>query len=217
MFSFLRGVTPARRHTANISTITYENDTSSQTFHGNKAPYFVTHTIPNKKSFLNPPTHLHLFQTEDFLVEKGTGIFYQPTASNPAHRKVVKTAGDPPVHLPMGTYHRFENASDSEELVVKLRIDPPGSNAVNEEQFFRNFLGYLEDCRIHGSEPSIFQLELFLYTVDVSLAIPCPGSDGVKWWVSRIVMFILGVVIGEWMLGYKRTYPEYYSGKNTGC
>lgn len=161
MFSFIQGITPPRRHTANLSTVSYENETSTQTFHGHQAPYFVTHSIPNNKSFFNPPEHLHLFQTEDFLVKKGTGIRHQPTAPNPAHRIVVKTAGDPPIHLPKGTYHRFENASDTEALVVKIRVDPPGDNEVKEEAFFRNFFGYLEDCRTHGSQPSIFQLELF--------------------------------------------------------
>lgn len=216
MFSILRGSTPPRRHTANQSTIEYEDGISSQTFYGPHAPYFISHYIPNNKSFFNPPQHLHLFQTEEFNVEKGTGIWYQPTATNPAHRRIVKKAGDPPIYLPKGTYHRFENASDTEPLVVKFRVDPPGEDGVKEEQFFRNFFGYLEDCRKHGSQPSIFQIELFLHTIDGPLAIPCPGPDSVKWWVSRTTMLLLGVVIGEWMLGYKRTYPEYYSGKDTG-
>jgi hypothetical protein len=216
MFSFLRGATPPRRHTANMATVEYEDGISSQTFHGPQAPYFVSHYIPNNKSFFNPPMHMHLFQTEDFLVEQGTGIWYQPTAANPAHRRIVKTAGDPPIHLPRGTYHRFENAADTEPLVVHIRVDPAGNNAVKEEQFFRNFFGYLEDCRTDRSQPSIFQLELFLHTIDGPLAIPCPGPDSVKWWVSRIMMLLLGVVVGEWLLGYKRTYPEYYSGKDTG-
>lgn len=114
----------------------------------------------------------------------------------------MKTAGDPPIHLPKGMYHSFENASDTEPLIVKIRVDPPGGNDVKEEQFFRNFFGYLEDCRNHGSQPSISQLELFLHTIDGPLAIPCPGPDGVKWWISSIVMLVLGVVIGEWLLGY---------------
>ena len=87
---------------------------------------------------------------------------------------------------------------------------------MKEEQFFRNFFVYLEDCRKDGSQPSIFQLELFLHTIDGPLAIPVPGPDRVKWWVSRATMLLLGVVIGEWILGYKRTYPEYFSGKDTG-
>lgn len=200
-----------------MATIDYEDGVSSQTFHGPHAPYFVSHYIPNNKSFFNPPLpHMHLFQTEEFIVEEGTGIWYQPTAANPAHRRIVKKAGDPPIHLPKGTYHRFENASDTEPLVVKFRVDPPGKNAVKEEQFFRNFFGYLDDCRQHGTQPSIFQLELLLHTIDGPLAIPCLGPDSVKWWVSRMVMLFLGVVIGEWVLGYKRTYPEYYCGKDTG-
>ena len=170
MLSFLRASSPTRRPTAHLKKVEYENCTSSQTFHAPNAnsPYFVTHHIPNNKSFFNPPQHLHLFQTEDFLVESGTGIWYQPTAANPAEREVVKQAGEI-IHLPKGTYHRFENASATEPLVVKIRVDPPGGNGVKEEMFFRNFFGYLEDCRWHGSEPSIFQLELFLHTVGKQL------------------------------------------------
>jgi len=218
MLSFLRAPTPPRRHTANLATIEYEDGISSQTFHGPGSRYFVSHRIPNNKSFFNPPQHLHLFQTEEFIVEQGTGIWYQPTAANPANRRIVKQASDanPTVCLPKGTFHRFENASDTEPLVVGIRVDPPGKNAVKEEQFFRNFFGYLDDCRKHGSQPSIFQLELFLHTVDGPLAIPVPGPDSVKWWVSRLMMLFLGVIIGEWVLGYQRTYPEYYSGKDTG-
>lgn len=216
MLSILRAPTPPRRNTASLTTISYEDGKSSQTFYSPNEPYLMLHVISNNKSFLNPPLHLHLYQKEDFLVESGTGIWYQPTAKNPAQRRVVKTAGDPPISLPEGTCHRFENASATEPLVVKIRVNPPALNAVKEEQFFRNFFGYLDDCRVNGTEPSIFQLELFLCTADVPLAIPCPGPDAVKWWVSRIVMWILGVIIGEWMLGYKRSYPEYYSGKDTG-
>lgn len=214
MFSILRGATPPRRHTANQATIKFEDGISSMTFHAPHERYFVTNYIPNNKSMFNPPQHLHLFQTEEFLIEQGTGIWYQPTAPNPAHRRIVKNAGEI-INLPKGTYHRFENASDTEPMVIKIRVEPPGENAVKEEQFFRNFFGYLEDCRKQGSQPSIFQLELFLHTIDGPLAIPCPGPDGIKWWVSRIMMLFLGVVIGEWVLGYKRTYPEYYSGKDT--
>jgi hypothetical protein len=214
MLSFLRASTPPRRHTANLKTVTYEDGAASQTFYSSKESWAIQHVIPTNKSMFNPPLHLHLYQTEDFLAVKGTGIWHQPTVQNPAHKRIVMSAGDPPIHLPLGTFHRFENASATEPLIVKIRVDPPGLNAVNAERFFRNFFGYLDDCRAHGSGPSIFQLELFLYTCDGPLAIPVPGPDIVKWWVSRITMLILGVVIGKWLLGYKQTYPEYYSDKD---
>ncbi|KAG9233326.1 hypothetical protein BJ875DRAFT_485261 [Amylocarpus encephaloides] len=139
----------------------------------------------------------------------------QPTAANPAHRRVGRKAGDPPIHLPRGTCHTLENPSDTEPLVVKIRVDLPGSHTVREEQFFRDFFGYVEDCRRNGGQPSLFQRELFLSTVDGPLAIPCPGPERVKWWRSRIVRLFRGVMIGEWVLGYRRTSPEYYSGQDT--
>lgn len=37
--------------------------------------------------------------------------------------------------------------------------------------------------------------------------VPKKIQKGISW----IVMFVGGVIIGERLLGYKRTYPEYYS------
>jgi len=37
--------------------------------------------------------------------------------------------------------------------------------------------------------------------------VPRTIQKGISW----IVMFVGGVIIGERLLGYKRTYPEYYS------
>ena len=197
MLSFLRANAPPRRHTANLTSITYEEGRSSQTFHPASSSYFTTHSIPPNlptPSFFNPPLHLHLFQTEQFDVSAGTGIWYQPTHPSPAMRTLVRGPGDPPIDLPAGTYHRFANASDTETLEVRLRVDPPGTNLPEDrwEDFLRNFFGYLDDCRENGSAPSIFQLELFLHTVDGPLAIPVPGPDAVKWWVSRVTMLVRG-------------------------
>lgn len=213
MLSILRARSPTRRHTASQKTIEYEDGRCSQTFYGPSQEYFVQHVVPDSTSLMNPPPHIHFFQTEQFWIEKGNGVWYLPTAAAASQREQPRSAGQT-IDLPMGTYHYFRNLSDSEPLVVRFRIDPR-MDCVAGEAFFRNFFGYLDDCRREGSQPSIFQLQLFLHTVQSGIAVPVPGPDAVKWWVSRVFMLVLGVVIGEWVLGYRRRYPEYYSGQDT--
>jgi mannose-6-phosphate isomerase-like protein (cupin superfamily) len=210
MLSILRGRGPAKRDIAAKNPLTFQHDPGTIIFNPAAERYFMTHIIPTSKSFLNPPTHVHFWQTEYFNVREGTGIWYQPTQSDPSKVRQAKRAGDEPIHLPAGTYHRFENASDTEQLVVDIRVDPESVPRGVEEMFFRNFFGYLDDCLSQKMSPSIFQLSLFMGTVDIALAIPVPGPDWLKLWVSKTMGWFLGTVVGAWLLGYKKTYPEYY-------
>ena len=209
MLSFLRAADPKRRNTSADNPIYYESETSWQKFHPPGSKYFTTHYIPSKKSFFNPPPHLHLFQDEEFRVVKGRGIWRQPTNEVSSQREVIKGEGES-IFLAKGRFHQFENPSEDEALEVEIALFPESSNAKVEERFFRNFFGYLEDCRAQGTAPSLFQLELFLSTVDGPLAIPIPGPDWLKASVSKAAMLVLGVAVGEYLLGYKRSYPEYY-------
>jgi mannose-6-phosphate isomerase-like protein (cupin superfamily) len=209
MLSFLRACGPVKRDIAANNPVTFQHDPGSIIFHPTANRYFMTHVIP-PKSFLNPPTHIHFWQTEYFNVQEGTGIWYLPTDSDASKRQQVKKAGDEPIHLPAGTYHRFENSSDTEQLVVDIRIDPETVPRGMEEMFFRNFFGYLDDCMASKTAPSLFQLALFLYTVDSALAIPIPGPEWLKLWTSKTMGWVLGIAIGSWLLGYKPTYHEYY-------
>lgn len=208
--SVLRGSGPKRRDTSRDNPVYYEDGTSWQKFNSAADQYFVTHCIPNNKSMFNPPLHLHLFQDEYFEVAEGTGLWHLPTHINEPKRQQIKRQGDEPIFLPKGRFHRFENMSSTEKLIVNIRIDPTTQPLGVEEEFFRNFFGYLEDCRLSKVSPSLFQLQLFLHTVDGPLAIPIPGPDWFKWWISRLFCLLTGVVIGEWLLGYQRSYPEYY-------
>lgn len=212
MLSILRGSNPQRTNTASQARVSYEDGKSWQQFYPpGSTEYFVRHNIPPGSMF-NPPLHLHLFQTERFKCVKGTGIWYQPThPDGESKHKTVMRAGDPPIIMQAGLFHRFENASTDEDLVVDIGLDPESQNSEMEHRFFRNFFGYLEDCRAQGTGPSLFQLELFLWTVDGPLAIPVPGPNWLKWWVSRGFMIVLGKWIGEYLLGYQTSYPEYYS------
>lgn len=81
-----------------------------------------------------------------------------------------------------------------------------------QERFFRNFFSYLDDCVMTKTEPSIFQLLLFLYGADTPLAVPVPGPRWIGRSISWLVMYIAGVIIGEYLLGYQITYKEYYVG-----
>lgn len=204
--TFLRGTAPNHKTTAHLSQIFYEDGASYQEFH-DEGDYLVTHFIPTKSSFFNPPLHLHLYQTENFEVISGQGTWYLPTRS---HSHTMR-AGDLPNNLPADVPHRFESTG-TEPLITKFKINEANAkvNRKTEERFFRNFFGYLDDCRAQSVSPSIFQLELFLWTVDGPLAMMVPGSESVKWWTSYLVCLVLGVWIGKYLLGYEETYPEYY-------
>lgn len=166
------------------------------------------HCISHNKSMLNLTLHLHLFQDEYFEVCEGTRLWHLPIHVNQSEWQQIKTQGDEPIFSPKGRFHRFENASSTGRIVVNIRTDSETQLQGVKEQLFRNFFGYLDDCRLSKVAPSLFQLQLFLHTVDGPLAIPTPGPDWLKWWVSRLFCLLTGVVIGEWLLGY-RSYPQY--------
>lgn len=82
----------------------------------------------------------------------------------------------------------------------------------NEQRFFRNFFGYLDDCKKSKTEPSIFQLMVFLHSADTPLALPAPGGvEVIGVWISRAFMIAMAAV-GRSM-GYKQSYEEYYVEK----
>ncbi|EXJ65516.1 hypothetical protein A1O7_01857 [Cladophialophora yegresii CBS 114405] len=108
-------------------------------------------------------------------------------------------------------YHKFENASKTQSLVVDVQLDPGDYEA--EQRFFRNFFGYLDDCRKAKMEPSPFQLFVFLHAADTPVALPLPNE-----WLGVIVSWVFLTVmasVGRWVLGYQASYPEYYDERKT--
>ena len=152
----------------------------------------------------NPPLHIHLKQVETFHVDSGIGRWILDGEEH------IRRPGEDIV-IPIGAFHRYENASvDGEDLAVSFRLDK--QDWAMEERFFRNFFGYLDDVRKAGQEPSLFQLMRILYSVDGPLAVTLFGqkSTWLGLQLSWLLMFVTGVVIGEWLLGYQATYKEYY-------
>lgn len=110
-------------------------------------------------------------------------------------------------------YHRFENASSTEDLKINIQLDP--EDYENEQRFFRNFFGYLDDCKQRKMSPSIFQLFVFLHSADTPLAIPMPfGMETLGIYVSRILLIAVAYV-GLYVLGYQQSYPEYYDSSKS--
>ena len=93
--------------------------------------------------------------------------------------------------------------------MISVGLDP--MERERDEAFFRNLYGYLDDCRMDDMPPSLAQMCLFLHFFDCYLAIPGPKT--IMNPLSELLVFILGVVVGKLMLGYRETYPEYYKEK----
>ncbi|KAJ9637106.1 hypothetical protein H2204_005030 [Knufia peltigerae] len=215
MFAFLRPSLPPRTNRADQNPIVYEDGRSSLEFRDAGAEYTLRNVHPphvkgdEPQSIMVPPHHYHINQSEHFRIVSGSVNVYK--GLNPKPWKVLsdqegfeKTAA-----IQKQIYHRIENASSTEPLVLDVNLAP--EEYETEQRFFRNFFGYLDDCRSAKVAPSLFQLLVFLHSADTPLALPISETwPGVI--ASRIFLIVMAFW-GRWILGYETTYPEYYSGK----
>ncbi|KAL6912600.1 hypothetical protein FSST1_010360 [Fusarium sambucinum] len=211
MLSFLRSAQPPRTNNARNNPITYDSGRSSVKFDKPNSDYIMTHRIPpttkeHGVSIVAPPFHYHIHQDEYFNVQSGIGHFYRGISKEPFAVLSDEPGGQRKASIKAGRYHRFENASETEDLVVDIQLAPESYE--NEQRFFRNFFGYLDDCREARKPPSFFQLMVFLHDGDTPLAVPMPWE-----WLGKIASRLLlwsAAFWGRFILGYKTTYPEYY-------
>lgn len=213
MLSIFRGGDVTRTNNAANNPITYENGRSSVTFQPAESEYdyLMTHRLPpttkqHGASIVQPPFHYHIYQDEFFHVRSGIGHFFFGPDSKPSAVLSAEYGGKSTASVKAGQYHRFENASATDDLVVDIHLSP--EDYENEQRFFRNFFGYLDDCTNAGMAPSFFQLMVFLESADTPLAVPMPWM-----WLGRVASRILltgAAFWGRWVLGYRQSYPEYY-------
>jgi len=206
---------PPRTHRADESLIIYEDGASSLEFRkSSPEDYLLRNMHPpwdtKKPSIMVPPFHFHIYQTEHFRIVSGSCHLFKDTATKPWKTlsaddpNGVKTASIPP-----NTYHTINNASTTEPLVIDVSLTP--EDVEGEERFFRNFFGYLDDCRKAGQAPSLFQLMVFLNDSDTPLGLPIfPKWLGVA--ASRAFLQAMGL-FGRYVLGYQPSYAEYYREK----
>ncbi|CAH0023745.1 unnamed protein product [Clonostachys rhizophaga] len=217
MLSFLRAKTLPRTNRAKENPIIYEDGASSLEFRPSADPqtYLLRNMHPpfNQKdpSIMVPPFHFHMYQTEHFRIVSGKCYLFKDTSDTPwrildeSDPNAAKTAFIPP-----NQYHTINNASTTQPLLLDISLTPEDIDG--EERFFRNFFGYLDDCKKEGQSPSIFQLFAFLQSADTPLALPIAP----RWFgrfLSRALMNAMGY-FGRWILGYKSTYDEYYVAKD---
>merc|ERR1711939_89 len=148
-----------------------------------------------------PPLHIHLNQVETFQVVQGVlGV-----AVNGAEMALTKD--DEPTSVPAGARHTFWcHKTCTEDLVFKVWVTPEDIDYGLDERFLRNFTSYLADCDKSKASPSLFQLLLFLYNAGIVLTPP--------FWVPQAVLKAIhhacAYWIGQRLLGYQVSYPEYY-------
>lgn len=211
MLSFLRASNPAPTANATNNPIKYDDGRSSVTFRSPGSEFIMTHRIPpttkeHGVSIVAPPHHYHIYQDETFRVQSGIGHFYRGFDTEPFVELSSQPGAQTTAGVSAGVFHKFENASKTEDLVVDIHLTP--ETYENEQRFFRNFFGYLDDCRASKRAPNLFQLLVMLNSADTPVAVPTPWL-----WLSRFLSRLLttgGALVGKWFLGFKESYPEYY-------
>ncbi|KAM0751858.1 hypothetical protein T439DRAFT_325048 [Meredithblackwellia eburnea MCA 4105] len=147
-----------------------------------------------------PPLHIHLGQDEYFKVI--TGKFVATMGGKP----ITLTSADGEYKAVKGQAHRFWSDEREGNMLVRMRVSPEDKKGF-DEAFYRNCWGYLNDCDKHKVAPSLFQLVLMLYDWDMVLALPLPLP------INKALHYIFAYWIGEKLLGYKASYPEYWPEK----
>lgn len=213
MCAFLRPHSPVRRQRASHNPIYYENGTSFLEFRDEGAEYTLRNMHPpnvqgHTQSIMVPPHHYHINQSEHFRIISGTVNLFKGLATEPWKVLSDREDFEKTAMIPKKVYHRIENASSTEPLVLDVHLSP--EEYESEQRFFRNFFGYLDDCKCDKIAPSPFQLFVFLHSADTPFALPL-SENWIGVTLSRIFL-ILMAAWGRFILGYKTTYPEYYQG-----
>lgn len=202
-----------RTHVATSNPILYDYGSGVNEFFQRGTDYFGRQVVPpdNKfskgiPSFMAPPSHYHLLQTETFHVESGQGIWYLGNGSS--KKSITLKAGDD-ITIPRFVAHRFINMPGSTEpLSILYRYDAQMYDM--ERRFFCNALTYLDDCRLAGVAPSLLQLCVFLSDCWMPIdALWVPGGEYVRCLVNTIFTFTMAAV-GRVLFGYKGSYAEYH-------
>ncbi|KAF2152401.1 hypothetical protein K461DRAFT_146181 [Myriangium duriaei CBS 260.36] len=167
-------------------------------------------SVPDDKNVLIPPPHWHWYQDEYFHIRQGRYLFTLEGKTFPV------SASDPqPVRIPATARHTFKvDPTHQGPCTIEISTDTSplqdgkADVAGASERFFRCIYSYLDDCHSQKVAPSLPQLLLMLHDAEISLAFP--GPAWLMRWVSWGFGLVIGKGVGQYLLGYRSTYPEYY-------
>lgn len=152
--------------------------------------------VPPSERPCTPPLHIHLNQTERFIVLQGQ-IGYQ--LGDEIYSCNVETCPRPLV-IPPGLKHTFWMDDNKEDLIVRIELEPTDPDYGIRRAFFENFGGLNRDDQV-----DIFQIFVLFDQAQVYPgAIPLPLAQ---------ILFKLGAYLGR-ALGYKSHYDEYTTTNN---
>lgn len=138
-----------------------------------------------------PPHHYHINQSEHFRIISGTVNLFKGLAAEPWKVLSDREDFEKTAMIPKKVYHRIENASSTEPLVLDVHLSP--EEYESEQRFFRNFFGYLDDCRCDKIAPSPLQLFVFLHSADTPFALPISEN-----WIGVTLSRLFLVLMAAW-------------------
>lgn len=99
----------------------------------------------------------------------------------------------------MAHRHRFwAHESGDEDLIFHVWAEPQDIDHSFDQNFLRNFQGYLADCQRAGLQPSFFQIVLTLYEAATILT----PDFWIPLWLLKLVTYIIAHWIARIFLGY---------------
>jgi quercetin dioxygenase-like cupin family protein len=177
------------KHQSITNKVTGEKITWLETSKDTNGRYLLFDIEVGPKGFV-PVKHFHPHQSETFEIYSG-----KLRVEVNGQTKVFG-AGESNT-VPKMQPHQWWNASDTEPVKMKVKIEP----ALNTEVFFEQFFGLCNDGKTEkDGSPSFMQIMAMNNTYEIYMAGP-----------PLIVQKIMGVVLGSIasLFGYKKYYPKY--------
>jgi len=172
-----------------INRVTGEKITWLETSKDTNGKYLLFDIEVKPKGFV-PVRHFHPHQSESFEV-------YSGKLRVEVNGQTREFAAGESVTIPKAQPHQWWNASDTEPVKMKVKLEP----AMNTEIFFEQFFGLCNDGKTKpDGSPEFLQIMAMNNEYEVYMAGP-----------PLFLQKMMGAVIGNFarLFGYKKYYPQY--------